>query len=73
MNQSILGAGGGTSPLTPPIVPAMVNFGQEMVSLEKELQATLNDLKWAEKRIRQLEVSYFDSKLSIIAKLLFLF
>ncbi|KAI1723131.1 dynein associated protein [Ditylenchus destructor] len=57
MSQNILalGSGGGASPITPPIVPAMVNFGQEMVLLEKDLHATLNDLKWAEQRIRVLE------------------
>uniref|UniRef100_A0A915DLA8 Dynactin subunit 1 n=1 Tax=Ditylenchus dipsaci TaxID=166011 RepID=A0A915DLA8_9BILA len=56
MTQNILGnAAGGTSPLTPPIVPTMVNFGQEMVSMERELTTTLNDLKWAEQRIRLLE------------------
>lgn len=58
MSQGILAMSNGaaTSPLTPPIVPAMVNFGQEMVLIEKELQSTLNDLKWAEQRIRMLEV-----------------
>ncbi|KAI1723577.1 dynein associated protein domain-containing protein [Ditylenchus destructor] len=65
MSQNILalGSGGGASPITPPIVPAMVNFGQEMVLLEKELQATLNDLKWAEQRIRVLEAD--NTKLTI--------
>lgn len=34
------------------------NFSQEVGSLEKEFQNTLSDLKWAEQRIRVLEVYY---------------
>lgn len=32
------------------------NFSQEIGLLEKEFQSTLSDLKWAEQRIRILEV-----------------